>query len=93
MADDYSYKSQNLLGKESWPYALGSNNNINGLVGIGRSDLSVGEGANTGSPSLVNNYTTVIEGPYIPEPPGGGTYVLGSIGGSVAWIDTTDCES
>jgi len=28
----------------------------------------------------------------IPAAPGGGTYVLGSIGGKVQWIATEDCE-
>jgi hypothetical protein len=28
----------------------------------------------------------------IPSPPGGGTYVLGSVGGEIQWIETEACE-
>lgn len=28
----------------------------------------------------------------IPTPPGGGTYVLGAVGGEIQWIATEDCE-
>jgi hypothetical protein len=28
----------------------------------------------------------------IPEPPGSGTFVLGSIGGQIQWIATEECE-
>ena len=28
----------------------------------------------------------------IPSPPGGGTYVLGSVGGNMQWIETEACD-
>jgi hypothetical protein len=28
----------------------------------------------------------------IPSPPGGGTYVLGSVGGEIQWIETEACD-
>jgi hypothetical protein len=28
----------------------------------------------------------------IPSPPGGGTYVLGAVGGEIQWIETEACE-
>ena len=58
MVDDYSYKSQKLNRKEPWPYALGSESdyNLSGLTGrTNSSGYSAGSGANTGSPSIVNN--------------------------------------
>jgi len=60
MVDDYSYKSQELTRKEPWPNALGSESDYNssGLTGGGRSSgFSAGSGANTGSPSVVKNFT------------------------------------
>ena len=27
----------------------------------------------------------------IPRPPGGGTYVLGAVGGEIQWIETEEC--
>jgi len=29
----------------------------------------------------------------IPAPPGGGTFVLGSVGGALTWIATEECEA
>jgi hypothetical protein len=69
MADDYSYRSQDISKKQPWPSALGSesNYNLSGLTGASRSaGFSSGSGANTGSPSVGNNNSSASGGFSLP---------------------------
>ncbi len=91
MIDDYQYTPSPLPPKNEGYFGFGGQPS-EGSAGLMASTNAVGGGGGGGGQGPMGPMgPRGPAGPGILAPPATGTYILGSIDGTVQWIATTDC--